>query len=224
MKVLTFNLFWWNLFGVRGGNGASAGRLVRETGQIVPYDVLGFQECRDVHRVLQDAGLASHYTGVQVNDGDIALGLAFRTNRFDEVSRGANHVAEDDWNQYYGRRGVQWIRLKDKGTDRIMFVLNHHGPLPVNTGGICGGRATAFNLLRIIAENVEDGDAIILIGDLNAGENSPTQSALQTYMHRVIQHWVDAIFASCAGTAVKHSAVLGNGGSDHNAVYAIIEF
>lgn len=41
VRVLSYNLFWWNLFGVRGGNDRSAGRLIESTG---PFDLMGFQE------------------------------------------------------------------------------------------------------------------------------------------------------------------------------------
>mmetsp|Transcript_72009 Transcript_72009/g.234068 ORF Transcript_72009/g.234068 Transcript_72009/m.234068 type:complete len:458 (+) Transcript_72009:83-1456(+) len=224
LKVLSYNLFWWNLFGVRGGNGGSAGALIAQSSQTEAYDLMGFQECQNVGLVLRDAGLSDDYTGLQWSDGDIALGLAFHKGRFERLEGSTEKVAEDRPEQWYGKRGAQWVRLQDKKSKRVVFIVNHHGPLPVDSGGVCGGDATAYNLLRIFGQHAEAGDALVLVGDLNAGAGSRTQRALGERMHRVNSNWVDAIYSSCAGAAVKEEAVLANGGSDHNALFATLEF
>ena len=75
--MLSYNLFWWNLYGVRGGNGESAGHLIKaetvedtallfckttsllspaavfQTFQDGLFDVMGFQECENGIRVLK---------------------------------------------------------------------------------------------------------------------------------------------------------------------------
>jgi len=224
LKVLSYNLFWWNLFGVRGGNGGSAGALIAQSSQTEAYDLMGFQECQNVGLVLRDAGLSDDYTGLQWSDGDIALGLAFHKGRFERLEGSTEKVAEDRPEQWYGKRGAQWVRLQDKKSKRVVFIVNHHGPLPVDSGGVCGGDATAYNLLRIFGQHAQAGDALVLVGDLNAGAGSRTQRALGERMHRVNSNWVDAIYSSCAGAAVKEEAVLANGGSDHNALFATLEF
>lgn len=227
VKVLTYNLFWWNLFGVRGGNGGSAGALIAASQAQEPFDILAFQECQDVYRVLGDAGLRGSYTGLQLSDGDIALGLAYRTSRWTQLSRGAEHVAEDRPEQFYGQRGVQWVRLQESasvwGPGRVVFFLNHHGPLPVDTGGTCGGAATAYNLLRILGKHAQVGDLLILVGDFNAGGGSQTQATLREHMYRLVSSWVDAVYSSCAGGAVRSAKLLGTGGSDHRALEAVLE-
>lgn len=55
--VLTYNLFWWNLFGMRGGAGGSSGKLIASSGSQLSYDFMGFQECEDIARVLRDGHL-----------------------------------------------------------------------------------------------------------------------------------------------------------------------
>merc|ERR1712226_839896 len=45
VKALTYNLFWWNLFNQRRGNGGSAGRLVKDAAGDEHFDIAGFQEC-----------------------------------------------------------------------------------------------------------------------------------------------------------------------------------
>jgi len=214
LKVLTYNLFWWNLFGQRGGNGGSAGKLIARHG---PYDIMGFQECDDVQRVLRDAGMSSTHAYVT---GGHATAIAYESATWQLLASGKDDVAEDRPEQYYGRRGAGWARLRHRTSGKVAFVVNHHGPLPVNTGGKCGGQATAYNMLRIIGRNAQAGDMKILLGDLNADRNSATQSALRDHMHRITYDWVDAIFASCPGQSTKN---LGNGGSDHDAIEAVFQ-
>lgn len=211
VKILTYNLFWWNLFGRRGGNGGSAGRLIANNG---PYDIMGFQECDDVHRVLRDAGLSDSHSALVAGH---ATAIAYKKDTWQELSSGKQDVGEDNRHQYYGRRGVGWARLKHKDTGKVVFLVNHHGPLQVNTGGKCGGEATAYNMLKVIALHAGDGDTKILLGDLNADTNSATQRTLKGHMHQAARDWVDAIYASCPGTGSRN---LGNGGSDHNAIEA----
>jgi len=214
VKVLTYNLFWWNLFGVREGNGGSAGKLIADNG---PFDIMGFQECDDIYRVLNDAGLGSSYS---VLPGARALGTAYKTADWEELSSGILDVAEDRPEQYYGRRAVQWGRLRHRASGKVIFFLNHHGALQVNTGGVCGGEATAYNILRVVRENSQAGDAVVVLGDTNNDAASVMQGTLMGRLTRVTANWVDAIFTSCEGSLVTERN-LGNGGSDHNALEAV---
>lgn len=212
VKVLTYNLFWWNLYGQRGGNGGSASRLIKEHG---PFDIMGFQECDDPWRVLNEAGLSSY----GVIFGHHATAIAYDKSKWSELGSGLEEVAEDRPEQYWGRREVGWARLKNKD-GKVVFVVNHHGPLPVNTGGICGGEATAYNILKVIGTKAQQNDFKLLLGDLNADANSVTQSKLLKKMHRIAHNWVDGIFASCPN---GRSENLGNGGSDHDAIQAVFK-
>lgn len=211
VKVLSYNLFWWNLFGQRGGNGGSAGKLIQANG---PFDIMGFQECDDVYRVLRDAGMEHTHTPITA---DHATAMAYKRDTWEELASGKEDVAEDNRFQYYGRRGVGWARLRHHVSGKIVFVLNHHGPLQVNTGGMCGGEATAYNMLKVIGLHAHTDDVKILVGDLNADGNSATQRTLKGHMHQVASDWVDAIYSSCESASFKN---LGNGGSDHNAIEA----
>mmetsp|Transcript_90642 Transcript_90642/g.252089 ORF Transcript_90642/g.252089 Transcript_90642/m.252089 type:complete len:759 (+) Transcript_90642:86-2362(+) len=211
MTVLTYNLFWWNLFGVRGGNGGSAGKLIAENG---PFDVMGFQECGDAHRVLADAGLDAAYGIVDKGHG---LAMAYNKSAWEELGAGSRLVAEDRQDEYYGTRAVSWARLRHASSGTTVLFLNHHGPLPIDSGGRCGPQATAYGLLRIAGTEARAGDRVILVGDLNAAAASSTQRTLQGSLQRVVAHWVDAIFTSCPGGTGKR---LGTGGSDHEALEA----
>jgi len=214
VKVLSYNLFWWNLFGQRGGNGGSAGRLIARNG---PFDIMAFQECDDVWRVLGDAGLSSSH---EVSVANHATAIAYEKNIWQELASGSEDVAEDNRFQYYGRRGVGWVRLLHKTSGKVVFVVNHHGPLQVNTGGKCGMEATAYNMLKVIGQHAQTSDASVLLGDLNADRNSATQSTLRNYLYQAAHDWVDAIFGSCQAISSQN---LGNGGSDHNAIEAVFD-
>jgi len=209
LKVLTYNLFWWNLYGLRGGNGDSASNLIKHNG---PYDVMGFQECDDPWRVLNAAGLGGTH---DVVPGRHATAIAYDKRRWSKLGGGSEEVAEDRWEQHYGRREVGWVRLRNKASGRVVFAVNHHGPLPVNTGGLCGGEATAYAILKVMGTKARRSDFKLLLGDLNADKDSVTQSSLRRKMHRIAHNWVDAVFASCPGGRVRN---LGNGGSDHDAI------
>ena len=51
-EVLSYNLFWWNLYGKRGGNGDSASNLIASAMQPEPFDFMGFQEIERTRPVL----------------------------------------------------------------------------------------------------------------------------------------------------------------------------
>jgi len=219
VKALTYNLFWWNLFGQRHGNDGSAGKLVREAG---PFDIVGFQECDVPGWIMGDATMNVTKDWDYVRWGSNTL--AFRKTRFETVAVGDGEVVAQDFGHYSYRRGAHWVRLNEIGTGKKLFVMNHHGPLPVNTGGVCGGRATAYNLMRMIKENSQAGDGILLMGDFNAESWSETVQTLGDYMHHLMSDWVDNFFSNCGKESVRESRSLGNGGSDHNAIMTVIDF
>lgn len=223
VKVLTYNLYWWNLFTQRGGNSGSAGKLIAAASQPVPYDFMGFQECDDVARVLQDAGLASTFTAVA---GTHATAVAYRTAAWEALASGQEDVAEDQPSQYYGRRAATWVRLRHRTTSRTVLFVTHHGPLQVGSGGACGGVATAYNILRLVGKRAGAGDAVVLTGDFNSGPGTGTVQTLDGYLYRLYTGnsfgGIDHIYGSCAGPAVS-TRNLGGGGSDHDALDAMLQ-
>merc|ERR1712226_1445914 len=221
VKALTYNLFWWNLFGRRRGNGGSAGRLVKKAAEDEHFDIAGFQECDDPSWIMRDAGMSDdEYDYVRWGSNT----LAFKKTRFEKLAFGEGEFVAQDFGRFTYRRGAHWVRLNEKGTGNKLFVMNHHGPLPVNTGGVCGGEATAYNLLKIIETNSEEGDALLFMGDFNADGGSATVRTLKGYMHHLMNDWVDNFFSNCGEDSVKEMKNLGKGGSDHNALMTIIEF
>jgi len=223
VRVLNYNLFWWNLFGVRRGNRRSAGRLIRRNFESEPFTVMAFQECDNVGRVLSDARLQARYVGIQSRH---ALAVAYDRFNWEELHRGIADVAEDSRQQYFGRRAMQWVRLRHRQSRKALFIVNHHGPLPIPTGGVCGGSATAYNILRQIVDHSEDGDLIVLTGDFNAHRGSQTFEMLQERLHWLYSGraigGIDHFFSNYDESHVRERSNLGNGGSDHDALSMIL--
>lgn len=221
VKVVTYNLFWWNLFGRRGGNGGSAGRLLRDAHQQQPIDVIGFQECDSVGWVMGDSGLQNEFAAIP---GPHALCMAYRKTAWGLLADGITDVAEDRSDQWYGTRSIMWVRLQHYQTGQTIVATNHHGPLPLNSGGRCGGEATAFNILKLLATQAQPQDAIVLLGDFNSATFSQTVQSFNGRLQRVFTGQafggVDHVFSSCPNVVSTRN--LGSGGSDHDALEVVI--
>jgi len=225
VKVLTYNLFWWNLFGQNGGRDKSAGKLISSSSGPESYDVMAFQECDNRSRILQDAvssGLPDEYEAL---DGGRAIAIAYRKTRWELLEWGSDDVGEDHHSQWYGKRSAMWVRLRDQ-TGMILFFMNHHGPLPVSKEGGCAGIATAYNIMQLIVGNAHAEDKIILVGDFNAESSCSRIRELDGRLTRVYSGTamggVDHIFTNCGQNVTARN--LGKGGSDHDALSATFIF
>jgi hypothetical protein len=231
-------LYWWNLFGPKpkGREGADgiAGKNMAKFAKDVPYDLIGFQECEDITWPLKDAKAAGMTDEFVTFPYKMAVALAYRKSVFEELSRGGGEVGEDRADQHYGRREVQYVRLKHKASGKTVFFINHHGPTPVNTGGMCGPSGTAYNILKVIGENAMVGDHVVLTGDFNNWSNGPDGKileeigAISCHLPHIFSNpkvedvWgIDNIFASCARTI--ETTVMERGGSDHFALNVVID-
>lgn len=192
------------------------------------HDVMAFQECMDPDRVLREAGLSSQYT-IFPGDGSGAAAtcMAFHTSTWSLIEHGSEYVAEDKEEQYFGRRAAQWLQLRHRVSGHGLFFMNHHGPLPVNSGGQCGGRGTAYNLLQLIAKHAQHGETIILVGDFNADAASATIRHLEERLEKAYEGsslgGIDNVFSNLQKSAVVEAINLGKGGSDHDALSVIFE-
>jgi hypothetical protein len=238
LKVLTYNLFWWNLFEKGKGENGAAGKNIAASAKEKPFDLMGFQECEDVAWPLRDAkeaGMADEFTTIINNH---ATAIAYRTAVFEEISRGGMDVTEDGPSQHYGSRGAYWVRLHHKPTGRKVFFMNHHGPTPINTGGTCGQEGVAYKLLKIIADYAKQGDAMILVGDFNILWLNPAPGGFggwqdeHAFLDCHFKHdfanptiedmWgLDNFYSACVKPV--NGTVMDKGGSDHNALSFIYE-
>merc|ERR1719273_1340465 len=204
------NLYWWNLFGQRGGE-----NFFSVFKGYSPYDLFFFQECDSVDHIKNGLGYDMTTYG-----GAHAVAMAWSNSRFTLVSKGWEDVAEDRSDQYYGTRCIVWARLRDTVTGQVVFAASHHGPLPVDTGGATGGSTVAQRINEVISYNKGSGDTVILGGDFNAHDWFSTVTTLQSYgYNKRASDWVDHIFTK--GSALDASpqvAILQGTGSDHDGV------
>mmetsp|Transcript_131184 Transcript_131184/g.255624 ORF Transcript_131184/g.255624 Transcript_131184/m.255624 type:complete len:514 (-) Transcript_131184:66-1607(-) len=223
VKILDWNLAWYAVYTKKGGEGGQQGKWLASSG---PYDIMGFQECQNPWRVLGDGGLSDTYHAYQgggAKDSE-AICVLYKKDTWDELEHGEDNVAEDKpgkWT-YFGKRLVVWFRLRHKETKETVMFVNHHGPLPLGSGGICGGHATAYNILEVMQNNSKTGDAIILVGDFNAGADSLTVNQLSSTLTRCFSGYkfngIDHLFTNFDAKRMVNSANLGGHGSDHDAL------
>jgi len=236
VKVLSYNLYWWKLFNQDKGFGnmqkpdggwekvdRAAGRLIEMNG---PFDFMGFQECDDVKRIVNDARLASKFDTYK---GSNAIANAWRRDTWKSLQNGYEDVTEDyQRNQWSGRRGVVWSRLQNKKNGQVVFFVNHHGPLPDNSGGYCGPHAAVYRILKVISERAHKGDVVILAGDFNAMGASTVTNVLDQHLknsyHGKSFDGVDKFYHNCPESIkVLKKQNLGLGGSDHDALAVTYE-
>jgi len=228
IKMITYNLYWWNLFQRHQGSERSAGSLTARTALPEHYDFMAFQEVEDVNRVMQDAwasGLQGPYHYIV---GGHAMAITYQYEKWTLLAKGDVDVGEDSPRQYYGKRSLLWARFRHRD-GKTVFFANHHGPLRVSEGGHCTGMTTAMNIVRVIANNAHYDDAIVLTGDFNARIFSSRIRELARRLVRLYTGWsmggVDHFFSNC--NYESSGKVLGKGdgprGSDHDALSMVIK-
>jgi len=190
---------------------------------------MGFQECNEPYQVLWAAGLDKQYAAKHTWSN---MCIAYRKKTWELLDAGHEVVAQDaHWGgpgQNYGQRMAMWMRLRHKENGQIVFFMNHHGPLPLSSGGDWGGPTTARKLLNVIRRNATDGDAVIFVGDFNSNLESMTIKQLNCRLLRVIsgtapEPGLDHIFTNIDEPQVIDKRVLGMGGSDHHAIMATFD-
>jgi len=191
VKVMTYNLEWW------ATGGGAAPQVITSTSKHTPYDVMGFQECNNPWQVIWQSGLQHEYEAMHVDRGKAAdICIVWRNVTWKLLSSGDQQVSRD----VYGARYAMWARLQHNLTKQVVFFVNHHGPLPPNTGGVPGGPATASSLLNVITTNARKGDAVILVGDFNADDGSLTIRQIECQLKRIAwgdtHNGMDSVFAN----------------------------
>jgi len=134
-----------------------------------PYTFLAFQDCDPL--VPQDAwGM--------VSSQQFRLCLAYRKHEWQEVSHGETLISADSVANAHTERGALWIKLLHESGQNLLLV-NYEGPRPFNSGGVCGGTATAKHLLKMAQQVTNPGDGILIVGDFHADYDSSTLATLR---------------------------------------------
>lgn len=152
--VVSFNLEWWKV--AQEDLFAGLNKTINSFG---PYDLMGFQECDNITKVIQSFADPSSWALKQGPD-DVAI--AWNTKMFKKVKQGDAVIAKDS----YGNRYLSWAQLNIIGTDGNVFFANAHGALNVCNG--TKGQEVAANYVKVITENRNSKtDTLIFTGDFN---------------------------------------------------------
>lgn len=146
-------------------------------GTLSGYDVLAFQGCDNYTRVSQLI--------VPENSGYVALAtglstcMAYASTRWRLANSGVSFVGVDALSR---KSSAQWAHLEDRSHGHSVFFVNHHGPLPLNSGGACGGVAVAYKIASLVKSKAKPGDAIVIAGAFHADAYSPTMVSLASQL------------------------------------------
>lgn len=157
-------------------------RVIREDSP----DVLGVQEAR--HRQVQDLQTALNefeFYGIGRDDGETGgefSGIFFTKERFERRDAGSfwlSATPEKPGTSFYLApnavpRIASWVRLFDRHSQQEIVVLNMHWD-HIDAGA----RQQSARLVRQRLADLAKGLPSIVMGDLNAGENSAEVTALR---------------------------------------------
>jgi endonuclease/exonuclease/phosphatase family metal-dependent hydrolase len=145
-------------------------------------DILGVQEARPEQVSFLEKTLAGYQrVGVGREGGDQGehCAIFFRLDRFEVLADGTFWL-EEPTDQPAGagqwvKRTCTWVRLRERASGRTLRVYNAH--LPGRTAAAVRGQAR-LSASRIVLDHIKTGDpsdAVVLVGDFNAGPDAPSR-------------------------------------------------
>jgi endonuclease/exonuclease/phosphatase family metal-dependent hydrolase len=147
-------------------------------------DIFCVQEARPEQVAFLEQILAGYKrVGVGGDDGRDQgehCAIFFRLERFEALADGTFWLEEpSDQPAGPGRvakRTCTWVRLRDRVGGRTLRVYNAH--LPGRTAALVRGQSR-LSASRVVLEQVkkgDPGDAVVLVGDFNAGPEAPSRA------------------------------------------------
>jgi len=211
VKVVSYNLYWWNAFGQNPWKGTRVSNNIRDSLQA---DVLGVQECDDPSLIQSRTGYApaSPFKGAQ--------GVLIKPSLFEVGNTGFSDLqATGKW----GPRYVTWAQLTHKASGRTFWHFNTHWCVHSGNGRTCSAQKRftgAQNMLAVIRQQAGSAP-VVITGDFNAGmgESGP-RHFLQNGFSLAVDHWVDAVFYSTAHWQKSWTGTGDAAHSDHRPVMA----
>mmetsp|Transcript_69896 Transcript_69896/g.202571 ORF Transcript_69896/g.202571 Transcript_69896/m.202571 type:complete len:642 (-) Transcript_69896:180-2105(-) len=198
ITVISYNLFWWNV----AANNRWAG-IYQRISENLPFDLIGFQECENIEKIVNNAGLENFdfFQGPYLPN---PAPMAWNRATFDRIGEpGTKWVARDQW----GDRWMNWVRLRHRATGTPVLFVNTHGPL-----GPCGADL-GENWVDGILENREEGDVVFMTGDYNCRSGTQAMNELQVVLSEQYDGGIDHIFTS--GRAALWGMAANGQPSDH---------
>ncbi|CAE7938393.1 unnamed protein product [Symbiodinium sp. KB8] len=223
--VVTYNLYWWCVSDEYGNcpqnkDGKGFQKLFARIQQNGPFDLIGFQECDDVGKVIGGTSLAAsfeYYTPKTGNDAP----MAWQHSKFTAIEGpGTAWISRDK----YGDRHMNWVRLQVIGSSATIFFANTHGPLDQCGGG--PGETVASNYVNAVYSHKKPGDLVVFTGDFNCGQNQDTikklAQAFELDATDTSYNGADHIFSS-EGVRVLWKGSSPGSPSDHQLLKAVLE-
>jgi len=214
IKVVSYNLFWWNAFGQNPWKGEQVTKNIKNK---LGADVLGLQECDSTGLIESRTGYsrASKFSGAQ--------GVMVKPGLFTVGDHGSRDIgATGKW----GPRYVTWAQLTHMQSGRTFWHFNTHWCVHSGNGRTCSAdkRYTgAKNMLKVIREKAGDSP-VIITGDFNAGRGEAgPQYFLQNGFSLAEWNWVDGVFYSTAHWQTGFTGTGEHAESDHRPVIAELE-
>jgi endonuclease/exonuclease/phosphatase family metal-dependent hydrolase len=173
-------------------------RVVRIIREYMP-DVLGVQEARQLQvKDLQTALSEFDFYGIGRDDGQAGgefSGIFYRKDRFTRLDAGSfwlSATPEKPGTSFYTApnavpRIASWVQLLDRQSEREIFVLNMHWD-HIDAPA----RRQSARLARQRLKDLAEGLPAIVMGDLNAWEDSPEVRALRGEESAVGRRLVDS--------------------------------
>jgi endonuclease/exonuclease/phosphatase family metal-dependent hydrolase len=146
-------------------------------------DILCVQEARPGQVAFLEQTLAGHKrVGVGRDDGRDQgehCAIFFRRDRFRDLGHGTFWLQEPTDQPagpgHWVKRTCTWVRLRERGSGRVLRVANAH--LPGRTAAAVRGqsRLSASRLVLDHIKAADPGDAVVLTADFNAGPDAPSR-------------------------------------------------
>lgn len=142
-------------------------------------DILGTQEVlRDQLRDFQKQFKSYTHVGVGRNNGKRKgehSTIFFKPDKFEQITQGnfwlsefPNQAGTKSWDAAITRI-CTWVKLKDKSTNKVLFVFNTH----LDHKGELARQNSAL-LIRDIIDSLTNNEPVLLIGDFNCKPYSKT--------------------------------------------------
>eukprot|EP00929_Paragymnodinium_shiwhaense_P095630 TRINITY_DN56863_c0_g1_i1.p1 TRINITY_DN56863_c0_g1~~TRINITY_DN56863_c0_g1_i1.p1 ORF type:complete len:376 (+),score=53.27 TRINITY_DN56863_c0_g1_i1:345-1472(+) len=214
IKVVSYNLFWWNAFEHDSWKGD---HIINNIKNRLHADVMGLQECDSAGTIERRTG----YKALSPSAG--AQGVMGRGDMFTVGDSGSRDIqATGKW----GPRYVTWAQLTHKQSGRTFWLFNTHWCVHSGNGRTCTAdtRYTgAKNMLCIIREKAGD-DPVVITGDFNANMDEPgPKHFLQNGFSLAVVEYVDAVFYSSRHWTKVWAGAGDAAHSDHRPVIAELE-
>lgn len=212
LKVLSYNLYWWNAFEAHPYKGKEVVKNIKNN--LLP-DIMGVQECDNAEYIEEQTGYlkASDFVGAQgtfiKNDAPISV-----------LEKGLADIrAQGRW----GPRYVTWAKLHHRIADVTFWHFNTHWCVLPYCNSIKRWEG-AKNMHEIMIEKAGDMPAIIT-GDFNGDIGEPGMQHFLTHGYKVgIFKIPDIIYYSEAHFELINSDYGERKGSDHNPIWVELEF